>query len=277
MTSNKTELSTSALEVMAKNKKKKSGGSFFSKRWPIVTTLLVVIGLLWFGSLFFPPYILPGPWAVAEGLVEVFQKYGMQILLTLGRYIFALVTAMIAGWVVGLLMGAFRNIFGRFMQPIVSVVQAIPSLSWILLVILWFSQVELRIWFVTFILAFPFFVIAVYEGIRDMDKDTLEAVEQFRPTKVQVITKLLIPQSFVNIITVLRSTAAMTLKIMIFSEMLGANNGIGQQMSLAQSAFRTDLILAWTAILVVTNFVILWLVKLLEKKLLAWRSEAVVR
>lgn len=277
MVSQNAELSTSALAVIGRERTENKLGKLVRRYWPVLTTLLVVVGLLWAGSLFFPPFILPGPAAVGAALVEIVTEDGMEVFLTLGRYLFALLTAAVVGWAVGLLMGAFRNVFGRFMQPIVSVVQAIPSLSWILLVILWFSQVELRIWFVTFVLAFPFFVIAVYEGIRDMDKETLEAVEQFRPTKMQVISKLLIPQSFVNIITVLRSTAAMTLKIMIFSEMLGANNGVGQQMSLAQSGFRTDLILAWTVILVLINFLILWLVKQLEKKLLSWRSEAVVR
>lgn len=256
---------------------KKKKKSLLERYWPGVTMFVVLVGLLWVGSLYFDEFIFPGPLKIWDAILEILSTEGPQILLTLGRFLLALLSAIVAGWLVGLLMGAFRNVFGRLVQPFISVIQAIPSLSWVLLVILWFSQVELRIWFVTFILAFPFFVIAVYEGIRDMDKDVLEAVEQFRPTKMQVLTKLLAPQSFVNLITVLRSTSAMTLKIMIFVELLGASNGIGQRMGLAQSSFRIDLIFGWTVILIVANFLLLRVIGLIEGKLLSWRSEAVVR
>ena len=204
-----TQLVAAPPKVETLRKKGKKKKSFVGTYWPGATMFVVLVGLIWVGSLFFEEFIFPGPLKIWNAIIEILSTEGGQILITLGRFLLALLSAIAAGWFVGLLMGAFRNVFGRIVQPFISVIQAIPSLSWVLLVILWFSQVELRIWFVTFILAFPFFVIAVYEGIRDMDKDVLEAVEQFRPTKIQVLTKLLAPQSFVNLITVLRSTSAM--------------------------------------------------------------------
>ena len=78
-------------------------------------------------------------------------------------------------------MGAYRRIFGPLMGAFTSIIQAVPAISWILLAVLWMSSVEVRIGFITFMISVPFFIIAVYEGIRDMDKDVLEAVEQSAP------------------------------------------------------------------------------------------------
>ena len=110
-----------------------------------------------------------------------------------------------------------------------------------------------------------------------MDNDVLEAVEQFRPSKLQTLRILLMPQSVVSLMTAMRSTAAMTLKIMVLAELLGANNGIGRAMGTAQANFQIDVVFAWTIILIAANFAVIKLIDLLERAVLRWRTEAVVR
>lgn len=244
---------------------------------PVVVTVGVIVLLLWVGSQVFEPFVFPPLDAIAESVVQVVTEQWRDMLRTLARFAVALTAAMVFGWALGLLMGAFRRSVGRFVNPLVSVVQAVPALSWVLLAILWMQGMEQRIAFVTFMIAFPFFVIAVYEGIRDMDRDVLEAIEQFRPTRLQVLRILLLPQSVVNVIMTFRATAAMTLKLMVFAELIAANTGIGHRLQVAQSNFRVDSILAWTLVLVVANFLILWATDRVEAVALKWRAEAVVR
>jgi NitT/TauT family transport system permease protein len=52
---------------------------------------------------------------------------------------------------------------------------------------------------------------------------------------------------------------------------------VGSRMSLAQSTFHIDQVLAWTFFLVVLNTVLQSVVALLEKRLLKWRPDASVR
>lgn len=251
--------------------------AFLDRTWATPAAVLTFLILLWIGSMTMPRFIFPTVgetlWAVVEVVTERYQP----LLLTLGRYAVALSAAVIVGWAIGLLMGAFRQYFGRYMRQVTAIVQAIPALSWVLLAVLWIESIELRIFATTFLIALPFFVIAVYEGVRDMDKDILEAVDQFRPSKWQVLRTLLVPQSFVTLIVSVRSTAAMTLKLLVFFELIGASNGVGQQFSEAQTNYRVDLILAWTIVLVLINFIILRIIDAVERRVLSWRTEAVVR
>ncbi|MCT2061426.1 ABC transporter permease [Dietzia cinnamea] len=249
----------------------------FSANWATPAAILTFLILLWIGSMTMPRFIFPSLGGIFEALWEVLTQRYDPLFTTLVRYIVALGAAIIVGWAIGLLMGAFRQYFGAYMRQVTAIIQAIPALSWVLLAVLWLENIEVRIFATTFLIALPFFVIAVYEGVRDMDKDILEAVDQFRPSKWQVLRVLLIPQSFVTLIMSVRSTAAMTLKLLVFFELIGASNGVGQQFSEAQTTYRVDLILAWTIVLVIINFIILRIIDAVEHRVLSWRTEAVVR
>lgn len=251
--------------------------SFLGRTWATPAAVLTFLILLWIGSVTMPRFIFPTVGETLLAVVEVVTERYEPLLITLGRYVVALTAAVVVGWAIGLLMGAFRQYFGQYMRQVTAIIQAIPALSWVLLAVLWIESIELRIFATTFLIALPFFVIAVYEGVRDMDKDMLEAVDQFRPSKWQVLRTLLVPQSFVTLIVSVRSTAALTLKLLVFFELIGASNGVGQQFSQAQTNYRVDLILAWTIVLVLINFIILRIIDAVEHRVLSWRTEAVVR
>lgn len=251
--------------------------ALYRSAWPTWATVALFIFLTWLGSLFFPRFIFPSVSDTFWAVIKIFTQHYHPLLITLARFFAALLAAAFAGWAVGLFMGAFRRYFGRFMRQVTAFVQAIPAISWVVLAVLWIQNIELRIFATTFLIAWPFFVIAVYEGIRDMDKDLLDAVDQFRPSRMQVLRILLVPQSLMTLMLAMRSTAAMTLKILVFFELIGANNGVGQQFSNAQATYQIDLIFGWTIVLVIINFMMLWLFDLLERYLFRWRTEAVVR
>ena len=67
------------------------------------------------------------------------------------------------------------------------------------------------------------------------------------------------------------------IRMAIFAELVASAVGIGSRMSLAQSTFHIDQVLAWTIFLVVFNLAVQGAVALLEKTLLRWRPEANVR
>ena len=247
------------------------------KNWPTLSAAALVIAAMWVASMNVDPFVFPSLPSIGKAFWTIITTQLDQVAVTILRFLVAFTLSIFWGWVIGLLMGAFRQTFGRFMQAMISIIQAVPALAWILFAVLWMQSVEARIGFVTFVIAFPFFVIAVYEGLRDMDKDILEAIDQFRPNRMQTLRILLMPQSVTHLIIAMRSTAAMTLKLMVLAEVLAANNGIGRAMATAQSNFSVDALFAWTVLLVLLNFVLLKIINLIEKRALRWRAEAVVR
>lgn len=243
------------------------------------TTLVVglLVAAIQVTSLFTPRYIFPDVPMVTAAIGEVLTEDLSGLLTTMGRFFVALFGAMTMGWAIGLLMGTFRDTVGELLRPVFAIMQAVPALSWVLISVIWLRSVEIRILFIVFVIGIPFFVIAVYEGIRSTDHDTVEAVNQFRPSRRQVLAYVFVPQSLAYVLMTLKSASSFCLRILVFAELIGATTGIGYSMGQAQANFRVDLIFAWTVLLIVFNFLLTGAVNLAERHLLSWRKEAVVR
>jgi len=243
--------------------------------YTIAIGLLMVLVQVGHASL--PPNLFPSIPQILSASVRVLVVDYDDLLISLGRLLGAVLTATIVGWFFGLLMGAFRNTFNLTALPTLTIMQAIPALSWVLVASLWILNVEIRVWFICFTIGMPLYAIAVYEGIRDLDPDLIEAVEQFRPSKLQVISTLLLPQSLVYVLMSMRSVPSLILRILVFAELIGASSGVGARMADAQNNFDIATIFAWTVIMVIINFVIIWGIDTAERKLLVWRREVTVR
>ncbi|WP_446213449.1 ABC transporter permease [Micromonospora sp. IBSANI012] len=239
--------------------------------------LLVVLAGIQIASLFMPEYVFPDLAAMGQALMEILRDERGDIIATVVRFTGALLGAMVAGWAIGLLMGAFRNTVGELLRPVFGIMQAVPALSWILVSVIWLHSVEARIFFIVFVIGVPFFVVAVFEGIRNIDHELMEGIGQFRPSRLQILRVLFVPQSLTYMLMTLRSAGAFCLRILVFAELIGATAGVGYSMGLAQANFRIDLIFAWTVVLIVFNFLLTAVVDLAERYLLRWRREAVVR
>lgn len=243
--------------------------------YTIAIVLFVILIEIGHSSL--PPYLFPSTQQILANTVVALTEEWADLLLTVFRLIVTLLTATALGWLLGLLMGAFRSSVGLVAMPILSILQAIPAVSWILVASLWIAEPEIRIWLICFGLGLPLYAISVYEGVRDLDGELLEAVEQFRPTKWQVIYILLIPQSFVYLLISMRTVSSLVLRVLVFAELVGASSGVGARMGDAQTNFEMPMIFAWTVIMVVLNFVMLWLMDVAERYLLSWRREVAIR
>jgi NitT/TauT family transport system permease protein len=247
-----------------------------SAAWTALVVLLLLAAVQ-VVSWFTPRYVFPDVPMIWDAVVEIVTEDYQSILSTLTRFFIALFAAMMVGWLLGLLMATFRNTVGELLRPVFSIMQAVPALSWVLISVIWLHSIEVRVLFIVFVIGVPFFVISVYEGIRNTDHDMVEAVNQFRPSRWQVLTYLFVPQSVSYVIITLRSASSFCLRILVFAELIGATTGVGYEMGQAQANFRIDLIFGWTVLLIIFNFALMGAIDLLEKRLLRWRKEAVVR
>ncbi|VTU46469.1 Putative aliphatic sulfonates transport permease protein SsuC (plasmid) [Variovorax sp. SRS16] len=256
---------------------RKEWSAGWRKMWATAIVFVIFILLIEIGHRSLPPFLFPSSVEIWRALVRAVTEQYAHILITAARFLFALATATVIGWFLGLLMGAFRNTLGALANPALSILQAVPAVSWVLVAILWMSNVEARVWFICFMVGVPLYAVSVYEGVRDIDADVVEAIDQFRPSRWQTIHILLVPQSLVHLLVSMRSVSSLVLRILVFAELIGASTGVGSQMSDAQTNFQMAMIFAWTVIMIAVNFIIVLLIDWSETKLLGWRKEATVR
>jgi NitT/TauT family transport system permease protein len=228
------------------------------------------------GSLFAPAYILPTVPEIVRATGRILTGDARDIATTLLRLFEGMLAAFVLGSLLGIAMGTLPAV-ARYARPFLNILVAVPALNWILFAVLWFGAAEVRVFFVVVIISLPFYALNVYEGIRGLPADLLEAVEAFRPTRAQTVRILLVPHTVPYIIMTTKSVLGYAIRITIFAELIGTAVGIGARLNAAQSQFRIDAVFAWTAILVLINIVLQAGLEVLDRRLLRWRPEQAVR
>ena len=234
-----------------KNIKEKDNYPFFYT----TAGALLLIAVWKLISLGYNPVILPSPEQTLMTLYEMILSKSFYITLSysLFRVISAYFLAFIIGTITGIAMGLNKNI-DNFLRPLVSMLQTIPNISWILLAIIWFGLNSKIVIFTVTISIVPIFIINSAEGIYNTDKEFLEMAAVYRLNPLTIFRKIYL----YSIKPYLRSAAVITgeraWKIGAMAELLSLETGIGAGLYWARNNLQTERIFAWTIVLVMLGF-----------------------
>lgn len=161
--------------------------------------------------------------------------------------------SLLIGSIIGIAMGLNEKI-NQFIQPLVSTLQTIPNISWILLAIIWFGLNSKIVIFTIFISILPIFVINTKEGVKNTDYKLLEMAHIYDLSFWNTFTKIYFP----SVKPYLNSAAVITIerawKIGAMAELLSLDSGIGAGLYWARNNLETEYIFAWTFVLVFLGF-----------------------
>jgi NitT/TauT family transport system permease protein len=132
--------------------------------------------------------------------------------------------------------------------------------------------VEFRIAFVLIVVCGPVFVVDVLDGMKGVSKDLRDMLRSFRPTRVQLFTKLMLPATLPAILTSWKINLSLAIRVVTIAELVGAVTGIGYGLVVAQELFSIADVFAWTLVLVVILFIAEALLGRVEARVLRWRA-----
>ncbi|KAB2912341.1 MAG: ABC transporter permease subunit [Hyphomicrobiaceae bacterium] len=219
---------------------------------------------------------MPQPLIILQATWEVLTADPIHIGITGLRLAAAVLFSMLVGVLLGIIMGVFPRL-RPYLRSLVIIDTGIPALSWMLLAIFWFRDPEVRIFFILSVILIPFYALNVFDGIRALPREWVDMLESFRPRRWQVLRYLIAPHIVPYILTTTKAVIGYAIRMAIFAELVASAIGIGSRMSLAQSTFRIDKVLAWTLLLVILNLALQAAIASIDKALLKWRPEAAVR
>mgnify|MGYP001087045435 FL=1 len=248
-------------------------------RGDLLPTIVVSIGLvaaIQVASWFVPSYIIPAPIDILKATGRILSGDLSHIGITALRLFIAVLFAITTGVLLGIVMGTQPKI-KPYLRSLVIIDTGIPALSWMLVAIFWFKDSEVRIFFILSVILIPFYALNVYDGIRALPKELIDMFESFRPNRWHVMRFLIGPHIVPYIFLTTKSVIGYAIRMVIFAELVASAVGIGARMNLAQSTFHIDTIFAWTLLLVIINLTLQAAVAALEKVVLRYRPEAMIR
>ncbi len=217
---------------------------------------VVIILIIWkLVSLRYPPIILPSPELTFVTIKDMIlsRSFWIDIGYSFLRVSSGYLISLFIGSLIGIIMGLNEKI-NQFIKPLISILQTIPNISWILLAIIWFGLNSKIVVFTIFISILPIFVINTKEGVNNTDPKLLEMAHIYELSFWTTFSKIYFP----SIKPYLNSAAIITIerawKIGAMAELLSLDSGIGAGLYWARNNLETELIFAWTLVLVLLGF-----------------------
>lgn len=193
------------------------------------------------------------------------------VLITVGRIIVSMMLSFLIGVACSLLMFE-RPDAEAFFLPLVKLLMAIPAVCWVVFAILWFRGVEGRIFFVMVVTCAPVFLIDSLDAMKSVPLDLKQMARSFRPSRRQVMATIIIPGIVPNLLTSWKINLTLAVRVVTIAELVGAVNGIGHGLVLAQEMFSISDVFAWTVVLVAILYILQGMVTSAEIYLLRWRA-----
>jgi len=124
-------------------------------------------------------------------------------------------------------LAAKRNRFWMVLQPILDLMQTIPSFVYLVPIVMLFSIGNVSGVIVTFIYALPPVVRLTNLGIRQVRPDMVEAARAFGASNRQTLYKVELPLALPTIMAGVNQTIMMALSMVVVSSMISVT-GLGQ-------------------------------------------------
>jgi NitT/TauT family transport system permease protein len=156
--------------------------------------LLLVAWQLFANTGIIPTYNLPAPTDVVGSMVNLFQSGQLvpAIGATMGRLVIGYAISLVIGVVLGLLIGCFRAVEDT-VGSLVLGLQALPSVCWLPLGILWFGLSDQAIIFVVTMGAIFSITLGVNEGIKNTPPVYLKAARNLGARGLALSVQVILP------------------------------------------------------------------------------------
>lgn len=223
-----------------------------------------------------PAYLLPRPDAVIARLIEDFSflmnHSWVTVYETLGGFLLSIVIGIPLAFAL-----VSSRVLDRAIMPWLVLSQTFPKVALAPLIVVWFG---LGMWpkiLVTFLVAFFPVVISAVVGLRSMENDMVELATSMRASKFQIFWKFRLPLALPNIFAGLKVSVAFSVVGAVIAEWVGATEGLGYLLLVANANLDTPLLFSVLVILTVIGIVLYYGVEYLEERVIPWHATVRLR
>lgn len=191
------------------------------------------------------------------------------VLPSIGRLVAGWAAAVAIGVSLGVVIGRSR-LLASLTTPAIEFFRALPSPALIpIFLVLLGTETKMRITLIAFGSVWPVLLNTI-EGVRQIDQTQLATAQIFRlPLRARLID-LFIPAASPKILAGMRIALAISVILMVVSELVASTNGIGHQISEAQTLFKLRDMWAGIVLLAVLGLSLNGVFSIFENQVLHW-------
>ena len=217
------------------------------------------------------PFISSSPSKIIKTVVRLFSEddlsYHMGI--TLYETLLGFTIAVFGGYAVAVLLW-WSDTLKRVLEPYIVVLNCLPKIALGPIIIVWCGSGRKAIIFMTVLVSIVVATITMLGGFSETDKNKTLLLRSMGASKMQILCKLVIPESLPTLISMLKISIGMAWIGSIMGEYLVSRAGLGYLIVYGGQVFKLDLVMASTFVLCVLASLLYGAVALLEKKIVRY-------
>ncbi len=153
---------------------------------------------------------------------EFYSSLFMTVLKSLISFLISFILALFFG-----ILSYRHNLFKKFINPIISIMRALPTVAVVLLLLVWTNSFIAPI-IVTSLVVLPTVYTGVINDLSNIDVKQIEMCKVFNVNNKDIINKVLLPQIMPSILNTVGSSMSLNIKLMVAAEVLSATgNSLG--------------------------------------------------
>jgi sulfonate transport system permease protein len=175
-----------------------------------------------------------------------------------------------AGLILAVIAGLSR-LGENSVDPLLQMLRTLPLFGLIPVFIVWFGIGELpKVLLIALGSAIPLYL-NTFAGIRNVDAKLAEAGQSLGLTRAEMIRHIILPGALPQMLVGLRQSLGVAWLALVVAEQINANAGLGFMISQATQFLRNDVIFVALLVYCLLGLATDALVRLLERRALAWR------
>lgn len=190
-------------------------------------------------------------------------------------------TRLLTGWALGATIGIVLGLaLGRsrtgldYVGPLISFGRALPATALLPVFLVMFTLgTPVQLATIAFGVIWPVLLNTIH-GAQALDPVQVDTAKTFQIPRQRWIISIVLPAALPKIFAGLRISLALSLVLMVISELVGATNGIGYQLQVATQSFDLTITWAWIVLLGILGNLLNWLFVTLERSALSWHRDA---
>ncbi|WHY98335.1 ABC transporter permease [Peribacillus simplex] len=238
--------------------------------------LPVIVLIAWqsLGSVgILPAQLFSSPLLIVTTFIDLVRsgEMGMHLQISLTRALLGFALGGFLGLLLGVIVGMQKK-SEEYLNPSIQMLRTVPLLAITPLFIMWFGFGELsKVLLIALGAFFPLYL-QTFLGLRNVDKKLYDVARILEFSRLEQITKLMIPAALPNILLGIRLALSAAWMCLVVAELLGADRGVGFMIQDARSFMQTDVVFVGIIIFALAGKISDSFVRFLENHLLKWQD-----
>ncbi|MGG0789292.1 ABC transporter permease [Peribacillus simplex] len=220
-----------------------------------------------------PAQLFSSPLLIVTTFIDLVQsrEMGMHLQISLTRALLGFALGGFLGLLLGVIVGIQKK-SEEYLNPSIQMLRTVPLLAITPLFIMWFGFGELsKVLLIALGAFFPLYL-QTFLGLRNVDKKLYDVARILEFSRLEQITKLMIPAALPNILLGIRLALSAAWMCLVVAELLGADRGVGFMIQDARSFMQTDVVFVGIIIFALAGKISDSFVRFLENHLLKWQD-----